>query len=56
MIGQVYNYLDMSIQKMSGFFATRVENLETIVPQPALRNIFEEKQEKDLQQMESFSL
>ena len=35
MTEQGYNYLDRSIQEISGFFETRVENLETTVPPPA---------------------
>ena len=38
MTEQGYNYLDRSIQEMSGFFETRVENLETPAPLPAERS------------------
>ena len=34
MIKQRYNHLDRSIQKISGFFETRVKNLETPSPTP----------------------
>ena len=37
MTEQGYNYLDRSIQEMSGFFETRVENLDTLAPPPAVR-------------------
>ena len=37
MTEQDYNYLDRSIQEMSGFFETRVENLEA--PVPPVRNL-----------------
>ena len=47
MTEQRYNYLDRSIQDMSGFFETRIENLETIAPPP---------KEKDLQEIESLNL
>ena len=36
---QGYNYLDGSIQEMSGFFETRVENLQTLAPSPAVRSL-----------------
>ena len=40
MTEQDYNYLDKSIQEMSGFFETRVENLlETSAPPPAVRSL-----------------
>ena len=39
MTEQEYNYLDRSIQEMSGFFEIRAENLETPAPQPAVRNL-----------------
>ena len=37
MTKQGYNFLDRSIQEVSGFFETRVENLETPAPCPMLR-------------------
>ena len=37
MTKQGYNYLDRSIQEMSVFFETRVENLESPAPPPAVR-------------------
>ena len=36
MTKQGYNHIDRSIQKMSGFFETRVENLETLAQPPAI--------------------
>ena len=39
MTEQDYNYLDKSIQEMSGFFETRVENLETPAPPTAVRSL-----------------
>ena len=38
-----YNYLDRSIQETSGFFETRVENLETPAPPPAVRSLTRKK-------------
>ena len=38
MTEQGYNYLDRYIQEMSGFFETRIENLETPTPPPAVRS------------------
>ena len=43
MTEQGYNYLDRSIQEMSGFFATRVENLETPAPPSAVRSLTRKK-------------
>ena len=43
MTEQGYNYLDGSIQEMSGFFETRVENLETPAPPPAVRSLSRKK-------------
>ena len=48
-IKQGYNYLDKSIQEISDFFKTRVENLETpaAAPSPpAVRSISREKKKK----------
>ena len=39
MTKQGYNYLDMSILEISGFFETREENLETPVPPLAVRSL-----------------
>ena len=36
---QGFNNLERSIQKMSGFFETRIENLETPAPKPAVRSL-----------------
>ena len=43
---QGYNHLDRSIQEMLDFFDTRVENLETPSPPPAVRSLTEKKKEK----------
>ena len=43
MTEQGYNYLDRSIQETSGIFETRVENLETPVPPPAVRSLTRKK-------------
>ena len=42
-IEQGYNYLDRSIQEMSLSFETRVENLETLAPPPAVRSLTRKK-------------
>ena len=39
MTEQGYNYLDRSIQEMSGFFETRIKNLETPAPPLAVKSI-----------------
>ena len=46
MTKQGYNYLDRSIQEMTGFFETRVENLETPAPPPAVRSSTKKKKKK----------
>ena len=43
---QGYNYLDRSIQEISGFFETSVENLETPAPPPAVRSLTRKKKKK----------
>ena len=43
MTKQGYNYLDRSIQEISGFFETRVENLKTPAPPPAVRSLTRKK-------------
>ena len=40
---QGYNYLDRSVQEMSGFFEIKVENLETPEPAPAMRSLTKKK-------------
>ena len=45
---QGYNYLDRSFQKMSGFLETRVENLETLAPPPAIRSLSRKKKSPKL--------
>ena len=42
MTEQGYNYLDRSIQEISGFFERRVENLETPAPPPAVKSLLRE--------------
>ena len=44
---QGINYLDRSIQEMSGFFETRVENLETPAPPPAVRSLTRKNKKKN---------
>ena len=46
MTEQSYNYLDRSIQEMSGFFETRVENLETPAPPEAVRSLTRKNSKK----------
>ena len=48
MTKQGYNYLDRSIQEMSGFFETRVENLETSAPPPAVRSLPRKKKNSNI--------
>ena len=43
MTEQGYNNLDRSIQEMSGFYETRVENLETPAPPPPVRSLTRKK-------------
>ena len=50
-----YNYLDRSIQEMSGFFETMVENLETPVPPPAVRSLTRKKKKKKSQKQKAVS-
>ena len=47
MTEQGYNYLDRSIQEISGFFETRVENLETPAPQATVRSLPKKKKKKN---------
>ena len=46
MTKQGYKYLASSIQEISGFFETRVENLETPEPPAAVRSLTRKKQKK----------
>ena len=55
MTEQGYNYLDRSIQEMSGFFATRVENLETPAPLSAVRSLTRKKKKKNSKKWKGFS-
>ena len=50
-----YNYLDRSIQEMSGFFETRIENLETVVPPAAVRSISRKKKKKKSKKQKAVS-
>ena len=43
---QGYNYQNRSFQEMSGFFITRVENLCTSAPPPAIRSLSRKKKKK----------
>ena len=47
MTEQRYNYLDRSIQEMSGFIETMVENLETPSPQQVIRSLTRKKKKKN---------
>ena len=47
MTKQGYNYLDRSIQEMSVFFETRVENLEIPAPPAAIRSLTRKKNKKN---------
>ena len=55
MTEQGYNYLDRSIQEMLGFFETRVENLETPAPPPAVRKPSRKKKKKNSKKREAVS-
>ena len=50
-----YNYLDRSIQEMSGFFETRVENLETPAPPPTVRSLTKKKKKKNSKKQKAVS-
>ena len=47
MTKQGYNYLDRSIQEMSGFFETRVENLGTPAPPTAVKSLNKKNKKKN---------
>ena len=55
MTEQGYNFLDRSIQEMSGFFETRVENLETPAPPPAVRSLTRKKKKKNSKKRKAVS-
>ena len=55
MTEQWYNYLDRSIQEMSGFFETRIESLETSAPPPAIRSLTREKKKKNSKKWKAVS-
>ena len=52
---QDYNYLDRSIQEMSGFFETRVDNLKTPAPPPAVRSQTRKKKKKNSKNQKAVS-
>ena len=52
---QGYNYLDRSIQEMSGFFETRVENLETPATPPTVRSLTRKKKKKNSKKRKAVS-
>ena len=56
MTKQGYNYLDRSkaIQEMPGLFETRVKNLETPAPPPAVRSLTGKKKNSKKQKAVSF--
>ena len=47
MTEQRHNYLDRSIQEISGFFETRKENLESPAPPLAVRSLTRKKKKKN---------
>ena len=53
MTTQGSNYLNWSIQKMSGFFETRTENLEPPAPPPAVRSLSKKKEKEKFEETES---
>ena len=55
MTKQGYNFLDRSIQEMSDFFETRVENLETPAPPPAVRSLTRKKKKKNSKKWKAVS-
>ena len=55
MIKQAYNNLDMSIQEMSGFFETRVKNLETPAPPSGVRSLTRKKKKKNFKKQKAVS-
>ena len=55
MTKQGYNYLDRSTQEMSGFFETRIENLETSAPPPAVRSLTRKKKKKNSKKWKAVS-
>ena len=52
---QRYNYLDRSILEMSGFFKTRLENLETPALPPAVRSLIRKKEKKNSKKKKAVS-
>ena len=56
MTKQGYNYLDRSIQEISGFFETRVENREAPAPPLAVRSLPREKKKKSSKKRKAVSL
>ena len=55
MTDQGFNYLGRSIQVMSSFFETRVENLETLALPPALRSLSRKKKKKNSKKRKAVS-
>ena len=55
MTEQGYNYLDRSIQEMSGFFKTRVEKLETPAPPLVIRSLTRKKKKKSSKKQKAAS-
>ena len=56
MTKQGYNYIDRSMQGMSGFFETRVENLETPLHPPAVRSLTRKQKKKNSKKRKAVSL
>ena len=55
MTKQRYNYLDRSIQEISGFFETRVDNLETPAHPPAMKSLTIKKKKKNSKKRKAVS-
>ena len=55
MTEQGYSYLDRSIQVMSGFFETRIENIETPAPPPAVISLSRKNKKKNSKKQKALS-
>ena len=56
MTKQGYNYLDRSIQEMSGFFEERVENPETSALHAAVRSLTRKKKKNNSKKRKAISI
>ena len=52
---QSYNYVERSIQEILGFFETKVENLETPAPPPAVRSLTGKNKKKNSKKRKAVS-